>query len=108
MIVHFEKAREFVVKENRQGTENEDPNILIHCANGSNRSATVVIALLMMIENVCLREAWILVKKTRKAAMPLEDNRRTLIALEEMLRGEKSSMSEADFLTRLEKSETYR
>jgi len=58
----FEKARTFVedglVSNLSQCSVSKDrPNILVHCANGSNRSVTIVIALLMIIDGCDLRNA---------------------------------------------------
>lgn len=71
------------------------PNVLVHCANGSNRSATVVLALLML-QGCDLRSAWHTVKSRRRCAMPLRDNRQALVEFEVELRGV-SSMKEEDF-----------
>ena len=49
--------------------------VLVHCANGSNRSATVTIAVCMDLLDLTLAEAWALVCERRKAAAPLADNR---------------------------------
>lgn len=84
------------------------PVLLIHCANGSNRSCTVAIALLMQLHGLALKAAYSHVKGYRKACVPLRDNRRELMAFEEHLLaeggyprsgGEASapSMTEADF-----------
>lgn len=49
--------------------------VLVHCANGSNRSATVTIAVCMDLLGLTLAEAWALVCERRQAAAPLADNR---------------------------------
>ena len=49
--------------------------VLVHCANGSNRSATVTIAVCMELLGLTLSESWALVCERRKAAAPLADNR---------------------------------
>ena len=53
--------------------------LLVHCANGSNRSATVAMALLMDTQGMTLAQAWALVKARRPAASPLADNRAQLL-----------------------------
>ena len=52
--------------------------LLVHCANGSNRSATVVIAVCMALKNLALADAWELVCERRTEAAPLRDNRAQL------------------------------
>jgi atypical dual specificity phosphatase len=63
-------------------TENPSNKILVHCAHGANRSATVVIALLMQLENLTLRDAWIHVRRRRRYACPLTDNQKELVKFE--------------------------
>ena len=55
--------------------------VLVHCANGSNRSATVTIAVCMDLLSLTLAEAWTLVCDRRKAAAPLADNRAVSIII---------------------------
>ena len=52
--------------------------ILVHCANGSNRSATVATALVTELCGCTLAEAFRHVKQRRPEATPLQDNRREL------------------------------
>ena len=56
--------------------------VLVHCANGSNRSATVTIAVCMALLELRLTAAWALVHARREQAAPLADNRRELLAYE--------------------------
>lgn len=63
-------------------------NCLIHCANGSNRSATIVIALVMSIFNYSLSQAWSHVVECHEQSSPLADNRKQLLAYELELYGE--------------------
>ena len=58
-----------------------DGAVLIHCANGSNRSPSVAIALLMMLLDWPLATAWEHVS-CRRTVQPLADNRRELLAFE--------------------------
>ena len=55
---------------------------LVHCANGSNRSPTVVVALMMALKGMTLRQAWDYVKSKRSAMLPLQDNVKELICWE--------------------------
>jgi protein-tyrosine phosphatase len=87
----FEKAVEFVLE-----CSNNGDFILIHCANGSNRSATVVVALIMRLCSFDLRNAWTELLKYRFNVFPLKDNQRELMKFENNLRST-SSMQEADF-----------
>ena len=57
-------------------------NLLIHCANGSNRSATVAMAVLMIVEGVTLCVAWEKVCTRHKQSAPLTDNRLQLLLFE--------------------------
>lgn len=48
-------------------------NILVHCRGGINRSATIVIAYLMLKENMTLSDAWSFVKERRSKISPHRD-----------------------------------
>ena len=69
--------------------------VLVHCANGSNRSATVAMALCMDLLDLTLAEAWALVCEKRSAAAPLGDNRLDLLRHESDSRGGVVTMREA-------------
>ena len=56
--------------------------VLIHCANGSNRSATVTIAVLMQMAGMTLAQAWAVVHARRREAQPLQDNQQQLLDFE--------------------------
>ena len=75
----FGVARDFVLEN---APDPKRPNILVHCANGSNRSVTVVLALLLLLDGCSLRTAWQTVKSRRNCAMPLRDNRVALVEFE--------------------------
>jgi protein-tyrosine phosphatase len=76
----FNQAKEFVDVVRRDGGV-----VLVHCANGSNRSVTIVIALLMLIEQLSLKESMEEVRKCRPSARPLKDNWKELEKLENSL-----------------------
>ncbi|KAL1503465.1 hypothetical protein AB1Y20_011949 [Prymnesium parvum] len=85
----FEEAAAFVRSALR-----EDGRVLIHCANGSNRSPTVAIAVHMILFDWTLAAAWEHVSSQR-TVHPLRDNRRELLAFELARRGV-NSMEEGD------------
>ena len=78
----FSSALEFVQRAWATGG-----HVLVHCANGSNRSATVAIALVMQLRGVTLARAWSAVHSRRTQVAPLADNRRELLEFEQRLRG---------------------
>ncbi|EGD76956.1 hypothetical protein PTSG_07297 [Salpingoeca rosetta] len=69
------------------GARRSQAKVLVHCAAGCNRSVTVCVALLMMLENMTLREAFAHVKKQRPGVWPMKDNRQQLLAFERKLTG---------------------
>ena len=80
----FEQAHVFVAAalasdsaDGRHGRR----GVLIHCANGSNRSPTVAIAVLMQLRRWSLANAWSHVS-SRRPVQPLADMRRELLAYE--------------------------
>lgn len=73
----FDKAFAFL-KE----AEDQNEPVLVHCAAGANRSATIVIAWLMHSRHWTLAETWKYVKGKRRGVVPLKDNRLQLLALE--------------------------
>ncbi|CAK0826969.1 unnamed protein product [Prorocentrum cordatum] len=75
--------------------------ILIHCANGSNRSVTVACAVLMALRNLRLNDAWEVIKARRPQALPLQDNQQQLLEFDKKLfRVSQASMTKADFYRR--------
>jgi len=77
----FERAYEFVTQ-----AREASGRVLVHCAAGVNRSATVTIALLMMLESLPLRDAVRRVRSKRNI-MPFKDNKLQLIAWEQTRTG---------------------
>ena len=95
----FYEAFEFY---NNEIENNENAKLLIHCAAGANRSVTVTIALLMLIEKFDLKTSWKYVKKRRVGACPLMDNRLELVKFElELLKS--NSLPAEDFFYILER-----
>ncbi|ESO85755.1 hypothetical protein LOTGIDRAFT_167725 [Lottia gigantea] len=63
-------------------------NIVVHCVGGVSRSATVVIAYLIKIHSMSLREAYNFVQTRRTIIRPNISFWRSLISFEEDIRGE--------------------
>ena len=84
----FEQAADFI-REATLTCETDEPGvgpgILVHCANGSNRSSTVVIACLMILQGLDLKAAFDAVKKAHRKTHPLADNRKQLMDFERSL-----------------------
>jgi len=78
--------------------EREGRPVLVHCAVGANRSATLVIAWLIKSRGWTLRESWEYVRKRKPGVCPMSDNRRELLRFEASLYG-KTSFGEEEFLT---------
>lgn len=76
-----------------------DGNVLVHCANGSNRSASVVIALLMLPpHNMPLAAAFATTKAARRETNPLTDNRRELLQFDAKLQGGTATLTEEEWM----------
>mmetsp|Transcript_13776 Transcript_13776/g.16401 ORF Transcript_13776/g.16401 Transcript_13776/m.16401 type:complete len:180 (+) Transcript_13776:17-556(+) len=89
----FDKAILFA-----QRCQEENGNLLIHCANGSNRSSTITIALFMTLFNMTLKESFCHIKNKHSSTNPLKDNRIELMNWEkESLKLTISTMTEDDF-----------
>lgn len=67
----------------------------MHCYQGISRSATLVLAYLMMRENMSLEDAIVLVRK-RREVFPNSGFLRQLIELEEQLQKERSEQSQTE------------
>lgn len=62
---HFDEALDFVAK-----AKESEGRVLIHCAAGVSRSATIALASLMLLESMTLREALTLARERRPAIYP--------------------------------------
>ncbi|CAE7290438.1 MKP1, partial [Symbiodinium microadriaticum] len=69
---------------------------LVNCRKGMSRSVSIVLAYLILRQDLSLRAAWELVKTQRPVALPNTGFRRQLLQLELAKRGS-SSMVAADF-----------
>jgi protein-tyrosine phosphatase len=77
--------------------ETENEPVLVHCAAGANRSATLVIAYLMNSRHWTLRDCWFILKSKRPGIVPLKDNRLQLLEYERTL-FEMPSIEKEEFL----------
>eukprot|EP00299_Pterocystis_sp_00344_P007166 c2189_g1_i1.p1 GENE.c2189_g1_i1~~c2189_g1_i1.p1 ORF type:complete len:175 (+),score=30.10 c2189_g1_i1:36-527(+) len=75
----FAPAHEFVAAMLKENPANK---VLVHCMAGMNRSPTVTMALLMLLENISLRDAVIAVSSARALYLD-QNNRIELIKFEE-------------------------
>ncbi|XP_039016650.1 dual specificity protein phosphatase PHS1-like [Hibiscus syriacus] len=64
--------------------------ILVHCFEGKSRSATVVIAYLMLQKNLIILEAWNSFKRAHRRAQPNDGFARILLYLDRKLHGKVS------------------
>lgn len=89
----FEAAFAFL----QAAQDNSEP-VLVHCAAGANRSATVVMAWLMHSRQWSLVDTWKYIKGKRRGVVPLKDNRLELLNFERKIHGKSSFASDDDFL----------
>ncbi|VAH19408.1 unnamed protein product [Triticum turgidum subsp. durum] len=81
----FEEASDFIDQVDRVGGK-----VLIHCFEGKSRSATVVLAYLMLRKGFTLAKAWNLLKKVHRRAQPNDGFAKALLALDRKLHGKAS------------------
>ncbi|CAM0913070.1 unnamed protein product [Alopecurus aequalis] len=81
----FEEASDFIDRVYVVGGK-----ILIHCFEGKSRSATVVLAYLMLRKGFTLAKAWNLLKKVHRRAQPNDGFAKALLALDKRLHGKVS------------------
>jgi len=80
---YFESAGQFIDGELRAGGR-----VLIHCAAGISRSATILLSFLMRYRNYDLRSAFNLVKSIRRVVRPNNGFFQNLIDYERSIRGQ--------------------
>ncbi|CAE6088933.1 unnamed protein product [Arabidopsis arenosa] len=73
----FQEALDFIKHGEETGGK-----ILVHCFEGRSRSATVVLAYLMLQKNLTLLEAWSKLRKVHRRAQPNDGFARILINLD--------------------------
>ncbi|CAO2192767.1 unnamed protein product [Urochloa humidicola] len=81
----FEEASDFIDHVNHVGGK-----VLVHCFEGKSRSATVVLAYLMLRMGFTLAKAWNLLKKVHRRAQPNDGFAKALLALDKKLHGRMS------------------
>ncbi|WCJ36340.1 dual specificity protein phosphatase family protein [Euphorbia peplus] len=64
--------------------------VLVHCFEGKSRSATLVLAYLMLRKNMTLLEAWNTLRRVHRRAQPNDGFARILLALDRRLHGKAS------------------
>ncbi|EEF51705.1 dual specificity protein phosphatase PHS1 [Ricinus communis] len=81
----FEEASDFI-----DDVESKGRKVLVHCFEGKSRSATLVLAYLMLRKNFTLLEAWNALKRVHRRAQPNDGFARTLLDLDCKLHGKMS------------------
>lgn len=81
----FEEASDFI-----DYVEHSGGKVLIHCFEGKSRSATVVLAYLMLRRGYTLSEAWNMLKKVHRRAQPNDGFAKILLELDRRLHGKTS------------------
>lgn len=77
---HFDQALAFIALARNNGGK-----VLVHCAAGVSRSATIAIAALMCLESMALKEALVLGRRQRPAIYPNKGFFKALFDLEEQI-----------------------
>nr|GMD10636.1 dual specificity protein phosphatase PHS1 isoform X1 [Ipomoea batatas] len=78
----FEEAHDFI-----DHVEKINGKILVHCFEGKSRSATLVLAYLMLRKNFTLLQAWNTLKLVHRRALPNDGFARVLMDLDKKLHG---------------------
>ncbi|KAI3671462.1 hypothetical protein L1987_87200 [Smallanthus sonchifolius] len=81
----FEEAHQFI-----DAVEQKGGKVLVHCFEGRSRSATVVLAYLMMRKNYTLLKAWNTLRRVHRRAQPNDGFARALLELDKKLHGKVS------------------
>ncbi|PNT70469.1 dual specificity protein phosphatase PHS1 isoform X1 [Brachypodium distachyon] len=81
----FQDASDFI-----DFVEHLHGKVLVHCFEGKSRSATVVLAYLMLRKNRTLLEAWNMLKKAHRRAHPNDGFAKVLLDLDKKLHGRNS------------------
>ncbi|XP_073281909.1 dual specificity protein phosphatase PHS1-like [Primulina huaijiensis] len=78
----FQEAHDFI-----DSVEQIHGKVLVHCFEGKSRSATLVLAYLMLRKNFSLLEAWNALKRVHRRAQPNDGFARILLNLDRKLHG---------------------
>ncbi|XP_073157094.1 dual specificity protein phosphatase PHS1-like [Henckelia pumila] len=78
----FQEAHDFI-----DSVEQIGGKVLVHCFEGKSRSATLVLAYLMLRKTFTLLEAWTALKRVHRRAQPNDGFARTLLDLDRKLNG---------------------
>ncbi|XP_075662731.1 dual specificity protein phosphatase PHS1 isoform X1 [Castanea sativa] len=81
----FEEASNFI-----DHVEQKGGRVLVHCFEGRSRSATLVLAYLMLRKNLTLLEAWNGLKRVHRRAQPNDGFAKVLLDLDRKLHGKVS------------------
>ncbi|XP_052164342.1 dual specificity protein phosphatase PHS1-like isoform X2 [Oryza glaberrima] len=81
----FEEASDYIDHVDHVGGK-----VLVHCFEGKSRSATIVLAYLMLRKGLTLVKAWNLLKKVHRRAQPNDGFAKALLALDRKLHGKVS------------------
>ncbi|KAL7179671.1 hypothetical protein ACSBR1_042972 [Camellia fascicularis] len=81
----FEEAHDFIDHIEQTGRK-----VLVHCFEGRSRSATVILAYLMLRKNLTLLEAWNRLKKVHRRVHPNDGFAKVLVELDKKLHGKVS------------------
>ncbi|CAK9238096.1 unnamed protein product [Sphagnum jensenii] len=87
IAVFFEGACKFVDMVDEEGGK-----VLVHCFEGKSRSATIVLAYLMLCKGYTLAQAWTTLRTVHQRSQPNDSFMKALVELDEKLHG-KASMS---------------
>ncbi|GFP82630.1 dual specificity protein phosphatase phs1 [Phtheirospermum japonicum] len=81
----FQEAHDFIDHVEKIGGK-----VLVHCFEGKSRSATLVLAYLMLRKNFTLLQAWNALKRAHRRAQPNDGFARILLDLDKKLHGQVS------------------
>ncbi|PKA57705.1 Dual specificity protein phosphatase PHS1 [Apostasia shenzhenica] len=81
----FEEACDFI-----DNVEKSEKKVLVHCFEGKSRSATIVLAYLMLRRGLTLLESWNTLKKVHRRAQPNDGFARALLELDRKIHGKAS------------------
>ncbi|KAL1553704.1 Very-long-chain (3R)-3-hydroxyacyl-CoA dehydratase [Salvia divinorum] len=81
----FQEAHDFINNVEKMGGK-----VLVHCFEGKSRSATLILAYLMLRKNFTLLQSWNALKRAHRRAQPNDGFARILLDLDQKLHGKVS------------------